>query len=48
MQRVREAARWHEDMVPRAVFRAMLEQVKAHPGLRMGWQMRQASARARS
>jgi hypothetical protein len=48
MQRVREAARWHEGMVPRAVFRAMLEQVKAHPGLRMGWQMRQASARARN
>lgn len=43
MQRVREAASWHEGMVPRAVFKAMLEQVKAHPGVRLGWQMRQAA-----
>jgi hypothetical protein len=47
MGRVREAAAWHEGMVPRARFRAMLEQVKAHPGVRLGWQMRQASARAK-
>ena len=40
MQRVREAAAWHEGMVPRAVFKAMLEQIKAHPGVRLGWQMR--------
>ena len=42
MSRVREAAGWHEGMVPRGPFRAMLEQVKAHPGMRLGWQMRQA------
>ena len=47
MQRVREAAGWHEGMVPRGPFKAMLEQVKAHPGVRLGWQMRQASARAK-
>ncbi len=47
MSRVREAARWHEGMVPRGRFKAMLEQVKAHPGVRLGWQMRQASARAK-
>lgn len=40
MQRVREAASWHEAMVPRAVFKAMLDQIKAHPGVRLGWQMR--------
>jgi hypothetical protein len=34
-------------MVARAPFRAMLEQIKAHPGVRLGWQMRQASARAK-
>ncbi|MBN8632627.1 MAG: hypothetical protein J0L76_17455 [Rhodobacterales bacterium] len=45
MQRVREAAGWHEGMVPRSMFKAMLEQVKAHPGVRLGWQMRRASAR---
>ena len=42
MSRVREAAAWHDGMVPRAVFKAMLEQIKAHPGVRLGWQMRQA------
>ena len=47
MGRVREAAAWHEGMVPRGPFKAMLEQVKAHPGVRLGWQMRQASARAK-
>ncbi len=48
MQGVREAAGWHEGMVPRGPFRAMLERVKAHPGVRLGWQMRQASTRTRS
>jgi hypothetical protein len=47
MQRVREAAAWHECMVPKAVFKAMLEQVKAHPGVRLGWQMRQAAQKQR-
>lgn len=45
MGRVREAARWHESMVPRGPFKAMLEQIKAHPGVRLGWQMRHAAAR---
>ncbi len=44
MGRVREAAAWHEGMVPRVPFKAMLEQVKAHPGVRLGWQMRQAQS----
>lgn len=44
MGRVREAAAWHDGMVPRARFKAMLEQVKANPGMRLGWQMRQAAA----
>jgi hypothetical protein len=43
MQRVREAASWHEGMVAKPVFKAMLEQVKAHPGVRLGWQMRHAA-----
>ncbi len=43
MHRVREAARWHEGLVAKPVFKAMLEQVKAHPGVRLGWQMRQAA-----
>lgn len=47
MGRVREAASWHEGMVPRTRFKAMLEQLKAHPGVRLGWQMRQASAQAK-
>lgn len=47
MSRVREAARWHEGMVARPVFKAMLEQVKAHPGVRLGWQMRKAAQRKR-
>lgn len=47
MQRVREAATWHADMVPRGRFQAMLEQVKANPGVRLGWQMKQAAARAK-
>ena len=45
MGRVREAAAWHDRMVPRAAFQAMLAQVKAHPGVRLGWQMRQAGRR---
>ena len=47
MQRVREAMVWHEGMVARASFKAMLDQVKANPGVRLGWQMRQAAKRAR-
>ena len=47
MRRVREAMAWHEGMVARASFKAMLDQVKAHPGVRLGWQMRQAAKRAR-
>lgn len=43
MQRVREAAIWHEGMVPRGPFKAMLDQVKANPGVRLGWQMRHAA-----
>lgn len=43
MGRVREAAAWHDGMVPRTAFKAMLDQVKAHPGVRLGWQMRQAA-----
>jgi len=42
MQRVRDAAAWHEAMVRREKFRAMLDQIKAHPGVRLGWQMRKA------
>ncbi|WP_295080952.1 hypothetical protein [Tabrizicola sp.] len=45
MSRVREAAAWHEGMVQRAPFKTMLDQIKAHPGVRLGWQMRQARAR---
>lgn len=47
MQAVRQAAAWHEAMVPRAPFKAMLNRIKAHPGVRLGWQMRQASAQGR-
>lgn len=47
MARVREAARWHEGMVPRAAFKSMLMQIKEHPGVRFGWQMRRASAEGR-
>jgi len=47
MSRVREAAAWHEGMVGRGRFKEMLAQIKAHPGVRLGWQMRQASARAK-
>ena len=47
MQRVREAAAWHDGMVPRGRFKAMLDQIKANPGVRLGWQMKHA-ARGRS
>ncbi len=43
MKRVREAANWHQGMVPRGPFKAMLEQIKANPGVRLGWQMRRAT-----
>jgi hypothetical protein len=43
MSRVREAASWHDGMVPRGPFKAMLDQIKANPGVRLGWQMRQAA-----
>lgn len=45
MQRVREAAAWHADMVPRGRFSAMLDQIKANPGVRLGWQMKHAARR---
>jgi hypothetical protein len=45
MQRVRDAAAWHDGMVPRGRFKAMLEQVKANPGVRLGWQMKHAARR---
>lgn len=45
MQRVREAAGWHEGLVARGVFQAMLRQIKANPGVRLGWQMRRGQAR---
>jgi hypothetical protein len=44
MKRVRAAADWHQDMVPRSRFRSMLEMIKANPGVRLGWQLRQAAA----
>lgn len=43
MQRVRQAADWHAGMVPRGPFKAMLDQIKAHPGVRLGWQMRRGA-----
>jgi hypothetical protein len=45
MARVREAAAWHDGMLPRGRFKAMLEQIKANPGVRLGWQMKQAVRR---
>lgn len=44
MQRVRQAADWHGGMVPRGPFKAMLDQIKAHPGVRLGWQMRRGAS----
>lgn len=40
MKRVREAARWHEGMVLRPPFQAMLAAIKAHPGARLSWQLK--------
>ncbi len=45
MSRVREAAAWHDGMVQRGRFKAMLDQIKANPGVRLGWQMKQAAQR---
>ena len=42
MKRVREAATWHEGMIERDRFRAMLQRIRDNPGVRLGWQMRQA------
>ena len=42
MKRVREAAGWHEAMIPRDRFQAMLQRIKDNPGVRLGWQMRHA------
>jgi hypothetical protein len=42
MKRVREAAKWHEGMIERERFKAMLTQIKLNPGVRLGWQMRHA------
>jgi hypothetical protein len=42
MKKVRAAADWHGGMIPRAPFKAMLDQIKANPGVRLGWQMRRA------
>jgi hypothetical protein len=47
MKRVREAAAWHDGMISRAPFKAMLDEIKANPGVRLGWQMRHAG-RARA
>jgi hypothetical protein len=43
MKRVREAADWHDGMVGKARFKAMLNEIKANPGVRLGWQMRHAA-----
>lgn len=48
MQRVRAAAKWHEGMIDRARFQAMLGQIKANPGVRLGWQMRHAERARRA
>jgi hypothetical protein len=42
LKQVRAAADWHEGMIARAPFKAMLEEIKANPGVRFGWQMRHA------
>ncbi|WP_103259213.1 class I SAM-dependent methyltransferase [Tabrizicola aquatica] len=42
MHGVRAAAKWHAYMIGRERFQAMLAQIKANPGARLGWQMRQA------
>jgi hypothetical protein len=43
IRRVREAADWHDGMIRRHHFNAMVQQVKRNPGLRLGWQMRRAN-----
>jgi hypothetical protein len=48
MKRVREAATWHEGMIPRDRFKAMLQRIKDNPGVRLGWQMRQADRARRA
>ena len=42
MKRVRDAAKWHDGMIRRERFKAMLERIKSNPGVRLGWQMRHA------
>jgi len=42
MKRVRAAARWHDGMIRRDRFQAMLKRIKDNPGVRLGWQMRAA------
>jgi hypothetical protein len=48
MKRVREAARWHEGMIGRDRFQAMLRRIKDNPGVRLGWQMRHADRARRA
>jgi hypothetical protein len=43
MKRVREAAKWHDGMIGRDRFQAMLQRIKDNPGVRLGWQMRRAA-----
>ncbi|MCX7286111.1 MAG: hypothetical protein NTW20_00730, partial [Rhodobacterales bacterium] len=45
MQRVRSAAKWHDGVIPRDRFKAMLDKVRAHPGVRLAWQMRRDPGR---
>ncbi|MFM7446529.1 MAG: hypothetical protein ACKO2N_22010 [Tabrizicola sp.] len=42
MKQVREAAKWHDGMILRERFQAMLRQIKLNPGVRLGWKMRAA------
>lgn len=48
MKRVREAAKWHDGMIRRERFQAMLKRIKANPGVRLGWQMRAAQKARRA
>ncbi len=43
MKRVREAAKWHGPMIADDRFKAMLRKIKDNPGVRLSWQMRQAT-----
>ncbi len=45
MQRVRSAGKWHEGMIPRDRFKAMLDKIRDHPGVRLAWQMRRDPVR---